>query len=172
MGLCSTDSSLWTSTQLVPISCLLIMTLMSSQRGAIQVWRIVLVHSDCHFSFSTRLDLFADGDDFSWQTIQRGRNQYYQRQLANQIEITTSRTLSLLTNAVKVHLNVGQNMTINTSSIFMSLETLTMPALSRKTVHQSESARIQLPPTIGLGLRDHSSISLRVRFFPVFVFRL
>ena len=73
---------------------------------------------------------------------------------------------------MKVHLNVGQNMTINTSSIFMSLETLTMSALSRKTVHQTESARIQLPPTIAVGSPDHSSISLRVSFFPIFVFRL
>ena len=104
---------------------------------------IVTVHNDCHFSSCS--DLFADGDDFSWETIQKGRNEYYQRQLANQIEITTTRTLSLLTNALKIHLNVGQNMTINTSSIFMSLERLTIPALSRKTVYQPESGRIQLP---------------------------
>ena len=122
----------------------------------------VTLQMDCHFSFCP--DLFADGDDFSWETIQRGRNQYYQRQLANQIEITTARTLSLLTNALKIHLNVGQNMTINTSSIFMSLESLTIPALSRKTVHQPESGRIQLPPSIRVGSNNDTSILLRVRF--------
>ena len=129
---------------------------------------IVTVHRDCHFSFCP--DLFADGDDFSWQTIQRGRNQYYQRQLANQIEITTARTLSLLTNALKVHLNVGQNMTINASSIFMSLESLTTPALSRKTVYQPESGRIQLPSTIRVGSSNYTSILLRVRFFSSLLF--
>ena len=131
---------------------------------------IVTVHNDCHFSSCS--DLFADGDDFSWQTIRRGRNQYYQRQLANQIEITTTRTLSLLTNALKIHLNVGQNMTINTSSIFMSLERLTIPALLRKTTHQPESGRIQLPPSIRVGSSNYTSILLRVRLLPVLPFSL
>ena len=109
-----------------------------------------------------RLDLFADGDDFSWQTIQTGRNRYYQQQLANQIEMKTTATLDLLTNALKVHLNVGQNITINTSAIFMSLETLSLSALSRRTVHQAEGAHMQLPSTMQIGTNS-TSILLRVR---------
>lgn len=27
------------------------------------------------------VELFADGDDFSWATIQKGRNRYYQQQM-------------------------------------------------------------------------------------------
>ncbi len=44
---------------------------------------------ECKFSFFIKiilfihiiyLDLFANGDDFSWETIQKGRNNYYQKQ--------------------------------------------------------------------------------------------
>ena len=113
----------------------------------------------------TRLDLFADGDDFSWQTIQTGRNRYYQQQLANQIELRTTATLNLLTNALKVHLNVGQNITINTSAIFMSLETLSIAALSRRTVYQTEGAHMQLPSIMQINANS-TPILLRVRHPP------
>jgi hypothetical protein len=142
------------------------MTPMSSPRGPIQV---------DHLFFSSRLhalsyhsacsDLFADGDDFSWQTIQTGRNRYYQRQLANQIELKATATLHLLTNALKVHLNVGQNITINTSAIFMSLESLSLSALSRRTVCQAEGAHIQLTSTMQIGTNS-TPILLRVRHPP------
>ena len=119
----------------------------------------------CSHSLSLRcLDLFADGDDFSWQTIERGRNQYYQRQLSEQIQTKASATLDLLSSALKIHLNVGQNMTMNTSSLFMSMETVTVKALSTRTVYQSGGARIQMPPTLRLDANNQTSISLRVRF--------
>ena len=62
-----------------------------------------------------------------------------------------------------MHLNVGQNITINTSSVFMSIEKLTIQALPRRTIRQSENAHIQLPHTIHINVTDGSSISLRVR---------
>ena len=66
------------------------------------------------------------------KTIQRGRNQHYQKKLAAQIEDKTTATFALLMDTLKIHLNVGQNITINTSSLFMSLEILTIQALPRK----------------------------------------
>jgi hypothetical protein len=33
------------------------------------------------FRFCVCTALFADGDDFSWETIQKGRNVYYQTQM-------------------------------------------------------------------------------------------
>ena len=110
-----------------------------------------------------RLDLFANGDDFSWDTIQSGRNQYYQRQLAHQIQSKTTATLGLLTKALNVHLNMGQNMTMNTSSVFMSLETVSIRSLGNRVLHQSGDARIQIPSTLQMGPNNHTSVSLRVR---------
>ena len=137
------------------------MTPISSPTGPIRV------HLTFSFSltialFPSREGLFADGDDFSWQTIQRGRNQFYQRQLANQIQTKTSATFDLLTSALKIHLNVGQNVTMNTSSLFMSVETVTVEALSTRTVYQSGGARIQMPRTLRLDPNNQTSISLRV----------
>ena len=151
------------------------MTPMSSPCGPTQVDPFISsrMHSLPHHF--TRLDLFADGDDFSWQTIQTGRNRYYQRQLSNQIELRTTATLNLLTNALKVHLNVGQNITINTSAIFISLETLSLTALSRRTVYQSEGAHMQLPSIMQINANS-TPILLRVRhprslsFHPSLVF--
>ena len=108
------------------------------------------------------LDLFADGNDFSWQAIQQGRIRYYQRQLANQIQSKTEATLDLLTEALHIHLNIGQSMTMNTSSVFMSLETVTTQSLSSRTLHPSGPAYIQLPSTLQLTPSNETTLSLRV----------
>ncbi|CAF1672869.1 unnamed protein product, partial [Adineta ricciae] len=39
-------------------------------------------------------NLFADGDDFSWETIQKNRNIYYQKQLANQINVQMTKLIT------------------------------------------------------------------------------
>ena len=112
--------------------------------------------------------MFTDGDDVSWQAIQRGRNQYYQKQLAGQIESKTTATLALLTDTLTIHLNVGQTMTMNTSSVFMTTETLTVQSLSQRTIRQPGNAQIQLPSTIQVNSTGNSPLSLRVRFFSFF----
>ena len=109
--------------------------------------------------------LFADGDDFSWQAIQKGRNQYYQKQLAAQVDAKTTATLALLTETLRIHLNVGQSMTMNTSSVFMTTQTLTIQSLSQRTIRQPDNAQIQLPANIQVSSTGGSSISLRVRSF-------
>ena len=162
-GLCNNEQRLWILTSRAPTAFQTTMTPMSSPCGPIQVGFFLSLSQCTHcYPTSTRLDLFADGDDFSWQTIQTGRNRYYQRQLANQIELKTTATLNLLTNALKVHLNVGQNITINTSAIFMSLETLSPSALSRRTVYQAEGAHMQLPSILRINANS-TPILLRVR---------
>ena len=69
------------------------------------------------------IDLFSDGKDFSWETIEKGRNTYYQKQLANQIMTQVNKIVSLLTSSLNIHLNIGQDLIMNTSDVFMSLET-------------------------------------------------
>jgi hypothetical protein len=111
-------------------------------------------------------DLFADGTDFSWETIEKGRNLYYQKQTANQINQQTNETISLLTSALNIHLNIGQNLTMNTSSVFMSLGTISINSLSNKVIQQVGNAQIYLPSNIA---NDDQTVSLRVCFLYEFL---
>jgi hypothetical protein len=108
--------------------------------------------------------LFADGNDFSWNTIEKGRNLYYQKQTADQINSQTKETVSLLTSALNIHLNIGQNQTINTSSVFMSLETISVESLSNKLIQPIGNAQISLPSNINSNMNNDQTISLRVCF--------
>jgi hypothetical protein len=83
------------------------------------------------------LDLFADGNDFSWETIQKGRNIYYQKQMSNQINDQTIETISLLTSSSNIHLNLGQNSAINTSQIFVSFEKMLFQSLKNNQIFVS-----------------------------------
>ncbi len=120
------------------------------------------------FQFIFYLDLFADGNDFSSATIEKGRNNYYQKKLANQIITKVTEMISLLTTTLNIHLNVGQNLTMNTSEVFMSLETITMDSLFNKQIQQVGNAQIQLPPNFTSNINKNSTISIRVRWFFLF----
>jgi len=90
-------------------------------------------------------NLFADGDDFSWETIQKNRNLYYQQQSSNQIIQQVEDTLSKAVNILSYHMNVGQTNTISTDSISMITEKVTMSNLSSLTISQADGAKIILP---------------------------
>ena len=64
-----------------------------------------------------------------------------QIKLMNQVK----ETISLLTSALNIHLNIGQNLTMNTSSIFMSLETISIESLSNKFIQPIGNAQIHIP---------------------------
>ncbi|CAF3130688.1 unnamed protein product [Rotaria sp. Silwood2] len=106
-------------------------------------------------------NLFAYNNDFSWETIQKGRNSYYQKQMADQINTQTTETISLITKALNIHLNIGQNLIMNTSSILLSVETISIDALSNKLIQQVGNAQIRIPPNFTLTTNDNTSISLR-----------
>jgi len=95
------------------------------------------------------------------ETIEKNRNLYYQKQVANQIITQSTETISLLTAALNIHLNIGQNFIMNTSSIFMLLETISFQSLSNKFIQQIENTQIHLPSTIN---NNNSTISIRVCF--------
>ena len=48
------------------------------------------------------LGVFLDGNDFSQEAIENGGNEYYRKQLANQM----NGIISLLTSAMNIHLNI------------------------------------------------------------------
>lgn len=131
------------------------------------------------FDFSLRkfylitiyIDLFADGNDFSWGTIEKSRNIYYQKQLANKIMDQVNKILSLLTPSLNIHLNIGQDLIMNTSQVFMSLETKSMNSLSNKQIKPVGNAQIDLPTNMKSNINDNETISIRVCVFFVFLFK-
>ena len=58
-------------------------------------------------------------------------------------------------------MNVGQNLTINTSESFMSLETQSISSLANKQVKQVGQAQILLPSTIQTNVTDQTTVSLQ-----------
>ncbi len=52
---------------------------------------------------------------------------------------------------------------MNTSQVFMSLETKTIQSLSNKQIKQVADAQIQLPSNFNSNLTQNSIISIRVR---------
>jgi len=117
--------------------------------------------------FLFHIDLFANENDFSWETIQKGRINYFQKKLSNEITIQMNKTISLLTSILNIHLNIGQKFLINTSEIFMSLETITVQTLLNKTIQQIGNGQIFIPSNFHLNYNE--TISLRVCVFFLFV---
>jgi Fe-S cluster assembly scaffold protein SufB len=83
--------------------------------------------------------------------------------MANQIISQVSQTNSLITSALNIHLNIGQNLTMNTPSVFMSLETASIESLANKLIQQVGNAQLRIPSRFYLSTNSSSSISVRVR---------
>ena len=98
----------------------------------------------------------------SYDAIQKGRNEYYQKQLATQLTSQMNEILSLLSSSLSIHLNIGQNSSINTPNVYMSLETVSADRLLNKRIEQVGSAQIQLPSQFNSTLDRNSTLSLRV----------
>lgn len=99
-----------------------------------------------NFLFS---DLFADGNDFGFETIENGRNRFYQKRLAKEINEKFRRIVSTLSKILQIHLNFEQKLSIETSSISFSLQTIRIENLRYKSKANLTSRR---------------SLSIRVRF--------
>ncbi|CAF4198666.1 unnamed protein product, partial [Adineta steineri] len=112
-------------------------------------------------------NLFADGNDFSWETIERNRNIYYQKQLANQIINQMNEIIALLSSSLNIHLNIGQQSIIDTSQVFMSLESKSIESLSNKLSQPMINVQIQLPENLNLNLSNNSKISIRTMVTPL-----
>jgi len=117
------------------------------------------------------VDLFADGNDFSWETIQKNRNIYYQKQLANEIINQMNEVVSLLSSSLNIHLNIGQDIIMNTSQVFMSLETQSFESLSNKLVKQVGNGQIEFPSSFNANISNNPTISIRVCLLSFFSFK-
>ena len=85
--------------------------------------------------------------------------------MANRISRQTSETLTLLTAALIIHLNINQNLSMNTSSIIMFLERISIESLSNKLIEQNQNALIQMPMNFQLNSTENTFIAFRVRLF-------
>ena len=103
---------------------------------------------------STIPDDYETDLESEWSKINKlsDKNSYFQKQTANQIQIRVNQIISLLTSALNIHLNLEQNLIMNTSEVFMSLESLTNKQF--KLINQAE---IHLPSNF----RMNSSVSIR-----------
>ncbi|CAF3773928.1 unnamed protein product [Rotaria sp. Silwood1] len=88
--------------------------------------------------------IFANGNDFSKETIQSNRNLYYQEETALLIESKTQHILKTLINLISQHLNIGQKFQLDIESIGVTIEKTTVNDIIHKTIKQSNGAEIHL----------------------------
>lgn len=119
------------------------------------------------YEYFLDVGVFLDGSDFSYESVRKGRNEYYQKQLASQLTGQMNAILSLLSSAMNIHLNIGQNSIINTPNVYMSLETISADELANKSIQQVGSAQIQLPSQFNSSLDRNSTLSLRSTLEPL-----
>ena len=74
-----------------------------------------------------------------------------------------NKILSVLTSALNIHLNIGQDLVLNTPNVFTSLETLSPETLSNRKIQQVGTAQVSLPAKFNLTTNSNSTLSLRVR---------
>jgi len=107
---------------------------------------------------------------FQRKIIEKNRNIYYQSESANEIISQVNQIISLLTFSLNIHLNIGQSSIINTSEVFMSLETISIDSLLNKQIKQVGNAQIHIPSNFNLNTTNNSTMSLRVTFSFSFFF--
>ena len=94
----------------------------------------------------------------------KGRNAFYQKQTGDQVLKQADETLSLLTDALNIHLNIGQNFTVNTSSTFLDMGKISMGSLANRLFPQVASGQVLMPSTPYSNQTSNSSVLFRVSF--------
>ena len=111
-----------------------------------------------------RKDLFADGGDFSWTNMIKGRNAFFQKQMADQVQRRVDEATSLLTDALSIHLNVGQTFIMNTSSTFLTLGKVSTESLLERVQSRVAGGQVFLPSTLFSNQTSNNSpVFARVR---------
>lgn len=88
-------------------------------------------------------------------------NLQMQKKLADRIQLQAKEILSILTSILAIHLNRGQEILINTSSVFLSLEAQTIQSLANKRIEQVGQASIHLPSNFRIARSSNSTVSIR-----------
>jgi hypothetical protein len=121
------------------------------------------VSTDYDTDLESEVAMLSKESSLDLLEMDRLRNVQSQKSVANQVFEQMNELISLLTRGLNVHLNVGQNFTLNSSSVFMSMETLATESLFNKEIQSVGNARLRLPSQLNLSLDPHLRHSLRVR---------
>lgn len=73
-------------------------------------------------------------------------------------------TLTAIKTALSIHLNVGQNITINSTAIFASLQTKIASSLSNTTIIPFDNTQIHFPSSHILNLNNNDLVSIHVSY--------
>ena len=93
------------------------------------------------------------------------QNLFDQEELSSRVLKRMNEVSSLLSKSLKIHLNLEQQFTLNTSNVFMSIETLKIESILGKEIPSVGEARLRLPSIWNLSLVEHQRGSLKVRSF-------
>ena len=109
--------------------------LLSAVNGPLQQ-RTTILDLDSKRATEFPLDYETDLES-EWMKInllnENEKNVYQQKELANQIQNQVKEMISRLNSILNIHLNVGQQSIVNTSEVFMSLQSETIEYLSNQT---------------------------------------
>jgi len=112
--------------------------LLSSVNGPLQQ-RTTILDLDSQRATEFPLDYETDLES-EWTKLnllsENEKNIHQQRELARQIETKMKEVISRLNSILNIHLNVGQQSIVNTSEVFMSLQSETIESLSNQQFAQ------------------------------------
>ncbi|CAF3648646.1 unnamed protein product [Rotaria socialis] len=111
--------------------------------------------------------LFANGDEFSSNSFEMNRNSFFQKRTAETIAQQANEVISWITEALSIHLTQDQHATINTSSVFFSLEITTAASLYGKPIRPIGHAMIQFPSKFDFNMNPNTTMSLRTIVQPL-----
>ena len=139
-----------------------------------QIWNLngrSSVRSSLFFSlcFTTFIRGLDAKDDSSSTTIDQRRNFAFQKKVSGEVTEQMNALISLLSEGLNIHLNIGQEFNVRTPSVFMSTEILSTDALMNKEIQFVSNARIRLPTMFNRSVNRTERTSLRVRFFFFFL---
>ena len=88
-----------------------------------------------------------------------------QEALASRVLKETTEVFDLLTRALRIHLNLNQSFQLNSSAVFITVETLKIDSLLNKEIRSIGDARLRFPKHTLLTGNAAEYYSLRVRSF-------
>ena len=108
------------------------------------------------------IDLFADGNDFSSNTIEKNRYRYYRQQLATRVHQQRNEVFSFLSLALNANLTLNQSKIITRPSVEMIMEKVPTQLILNRSITLFNDTTVR----ILLNLTGHTSVTLRVCFSP------
>jgi len=122
--------------------------LLTAVNGPLQK-RIEILEKDSKSAIESPQDYETD---LEFETLEKGRIFYFQKKLADSLNDKLNQIIFILTSSLNLHLNLGQNYSIETPQVFLSLQTISL---------QSLLTRMNLSSS---NLNPNQTVSFRVRF--------